>query len=305
MQENDFLSKYQRHLSCFMHSPATDNLLLMKARQYLRWRKVQTEIFPPINIHEEYRVFLRYMSWIQNRNISDRTISNTLSCLRSFFRFMSFDYPAFEFHTFIRLPKCESKIPSVMSIADVEKILSCIDRSTIIGSRDYCLFELIYSSGLRNSEAGNLLIDNVNLRYRYLIVCGKGRKERLVPFGDRAAAAVERYLYIRRLQEEFWKSKLLFLSMRGGKLTNREVLYRFHIYEEKAGLNGYTVHTLRHSCATHMLQGGADILSISKFLGHSDLSTTQIYTHVDDSYLRAHHERYFPRKLKSGTKNPD
>ena len=303
MQEKSFLGKYQLWLYSFGHSPNTDNLLLYKARQYLLWLQQENYLFPEKDFHSAYRIFLSYISYLRESGESDRTVCNTVSCLKSFFRFLKENYPAYGFYSLIESPKFQKTIPTVFTVAETEKFLASIETDSIIGIRDYCLFELIYSCGLRNSEAGNLLLDNVKLEQRLLIVNGKGRKERLVPFGGKASKALQNYIKLRVLQHELRISKCrnLFTTLQGSKLSSREILFRFRHYADKAGLTGCSVHTLRHSCATHMLKGGADICMISRFLGHSSITTTQIYTHVDEHMLREAHYKYFPVNVISRT----
>ncbi len=297
MQEKSFLGKYQLWLYSFGHSPDTDSLLLYKARQYLLWLRHENYLFPENDFHSAYRIFLSYISYLRESGESDRTVCNTVSCLKSFFRFLKEKYPAYRFYSLIESPKFSKTIPRVFSLDEIEKFFAAIETDSIIGIRDYCLFELIYSCGLRNSEAGNLLIDNVKIGSRLVLVKGKGGKERLVPYGSRAASALKDYLKLRSLQQELRISKCrnLFTTLQGAKLSSREILFRFRLYADRAGLSDCTVHTLRHSCATHLLNGGADIFTISRFLGHSSITTTQIYTHVDELMLREAYYKYFPK----------
>ncbi len=296
MQEKNILGKYQLWLYSYAHSPETDRLLIYKARQYLQWLKRENHQINENDPHVTYKVFMRFILYLRNKGESDRTVCNTVSCLKSFFRFLKEKYPAYGFCSLIESPKFSKTIPRVFSLEETEKFLAAIETDSIIGIRDYCLFELIYSCGLRNSEASNLFLNNIRAGSRLLLIRGKGGKERLVPYGDRAASALDDYLKLRSLQNELGISKCrnLFTTLQGTKLSSREILYRFRLYADKAGLSDCTVHTLRHSCATHMLNGGADIYTISMFLGHSSITTTQIYTHVDESMLRAAHAKYFP-----------
>ena len=191
-------------------------------------------------------------------------------------------------------PKVARSIPRVLSISQVEELLSVIDTSTVIGKRDDALFELIYSCGLRISEASTLKVANVHLSEKLLLIHGKGDKERLVPFGGRAYDKLVVYLEEARpvlagdkIREE------VFLNYKGDALSRKGIWKKFQELESLSGVNA-KVHTLRHSFATHLLQGGADLRSVQELLGHSDLSTTQIYTHVDDTQLKKSHEKFFP-----------
>lgn len=191
-------------------------------------------------------------------------------------------------------PKTARAIPRVLTVEQVDKLLSVIDTSTPIGKRDDALFELIYSCGLRISEASGLLVANVHMNEKILMVHGKGDKERIVPFGGRAWDKLD--VYLREGRPELAGQKLreeVFLNYQGNAISRKGIWKRFQELEALSGVTA-KVHTLRHSFATHLLQGGADLRSVQELLGHSDLATTQIYTHVDDSQLKASHEKFFP-----------
>ena len=190
-------------------------------------------------------------------------------------------------------PKAAHNLPKVLSPEQVDALLSGIDTSTICGKRDEALFELIYSCGLRISEACDLKIINVHLDERLILVHGKGDKERIVPFGDRAAEKLEKY--IKDVRPELVKGRNvpeLFVNYQGKGISRKGVWKRFQELEKMSGIQA-KVHTLRHSFATHLLSGGADLRSVQELLGHSDLATTQIYTHVTAEELEAAHDKYF------------
>ena len=190
-------------------------------------------------------------------------------------------------------PNAAHNLPKVLSPEQVDALLSGIDTSTICGKRDEALFELIYSCGLRISEACDLKIINVHLDERLILVHGKGDKERIVPFGDRAAEKLEKY--IKDVRPELVKGRNvpeLFVNYQGKGISRKGVWKRFQELEKMSGIQA-KVHTLRHSFATHLLSGGADLRSVQELLGHSDLATTQIYTHVTAEELEAAHDKYF------------
>lgn len=190
-------------------------------------------------------------------------------------------------------PKTVKALPKVLSVDQVDKLLSCIDTSDYLGKRDDALFELIYSCGLRISEACELKVSNLHLEEGVILVHGKGDKERLVPFGDRAKNKL--IVYLNEVRPELIKGKSvpeIFVNYKGEPISRKGVWKRFKELETMSGVHA-KVHTLRHSFATHLLSGGADLRSVQELLGHSDLSTTTIYTHVTNNQLEEAHEKYF------------
>lgn len=190
-------------------------------------------------------------------------------------------------------PKITKNIPGVLSVEDVDLLLSCIDTSTDVGKRDAALFELIYSCGLRISEACTLTVANLHLDEMLILVHGKGDKERIVPFGNRALEKL--MIYIKQARPVLTKGKNvaeLFVNYKGEGISRKGVWKKFQELEVKSGIKA-KVHTLRHSFATHLLSGGADLRSVQELLGHTDLSTTTIYTHITDNQLEQAHEKYF------------
>jgi integrase/recombinase XerD len=174
-------------------------------------------------------------------------------------------------------------------------MLESIDLSTPGGIRDRALFELIYSCGLRISEASTLCFDSLYLKERFIRVVGKRRKERILPFGEEASAWLERYLdEARPALEKGRRSDRVFLNRSGKGISRKGVWKRFSELRLASGVGG-KVHSLRHSFATHLLAGGADLRTVQELLGHADISTTQIYTHVDAEELAEAHEAFFPR----------
>lgn len=191
-------------------------------------------------------------------------------------------------------PKAHGSLPKVLSIEQVDLLLDSIDTSTLSGKRDSTLFELIYSCGLRISEACNLKISDVHLNEHLILVHGKGNKERLIPFGEKALEKL--IYYIENVRPELVRGKNtpdLFVNYKGEPISRKGVWKRFKQLQALCGIDS-KVHTLRHSFATHLLKGGADLRSVQELLGHSDLSTTQIYTHITEDQLMDVHKKYFP-----------
>lgn len=201
-------------------------------------------------------------------------------------------------------PKANRSLPKVLSVEEVDKLLAAIDVSTPLGVRDRALFELIYSCGLRISEASGLKMSSLHLKERILIVQGKGDKERMVPFGIPAKERLEKYLNdVRPLLAKDKNVPEVFLNYNGNPLSRKGIWKNFQKIEAASGVTS-KIHTLRHSFATHLLAGGMDLRSVQELLGHADLATTTIYTHVEDRQLKEAHEKYFPGHRNNNAK-PD
>lgn len=228
--------------------------------------------------------------------LDDRSVAKAVSALRSFFRHIMDegvrpDNPA----ALLERPRAGRRLPDVLPREDVERLLSSVDPSTPRGTRDRALFELVYSSGLRVSEVSSLDLADLSFDEGLARVRGKGNKERLVPFGKRAALLLREYLERSRpLLAKAKRSSALFLNRSGARLSRKGIWKNYAAAAAVAG-TGSKLHTLRHSFATELLNGGADLRSVQELLGHADLNTTQIYTHVDAASLRANHARYLPR----------
>ena len=193
-------------------------------------------------------------------------------------------------------PKAGRHLPKVLSVQQTDLLLSAIDTSTPLGVRDDALFELIYSCGLRISEACGLKVANVHFDEHLILVHGKGDKERLVPFGEAAAQKLLKYMdEVRPGLVKGRNISEVFVNYKGEPISRKGVWKRFQEMEALSGVQS-KVHTLRHSFATHLLAGGADLRSVQELLGHSDLSTTTIYTHVTDRQLEDAHKKYFEGK---------
>lgn len=221
--------------------------------------------------------------------VSSRTMSKVITALRMFFLFLMnerlCDDDPMELIPHNKEPK---KLPQTIDYDSVEKILNAIDTSTDIGTRDRAMFDLIYSCGLRVSECANLKLNRFYPEEKRIVVIGKGDKERMVPVGDVACQWLATYMEkARPTILEKRRSQYMFVDREREKLTREEIWHRLKKYCEKAGVYA-KVHTLRHSFATHLLQGGADLRSVQELLGHKDIRTTEIYTHVNtDDLMKA------------------
>lgn len=239
----------------------------------------------------------KQISESEDEAVGSRTISRILSSLRSFFNYLVVekvreDNPAKS----VDMPKLSKKLPEVLSIEDIDKFLTQIDISEPAGLRDRALFELIYSCGLRVSEAVTLSFGGLFLDEGLIRVRGKGGKDRFVPLGGEVSFWLKKYIDDGRplMVKKADTQGMLFLNYRGQPLSRKGMWKRFQQIAAQAGLKA-KIHTLRHSFATHLLQGGADLRSVQELLGHTDISTTQIYTHLSRDDLKNSHGQYHPR----------
>lgn len=226
--------------------------------------------------------------------VSELTIAKDISALRAFGDYLvRKGFWQENITLLLDRPKTAKNLPKVLTVEQIDALLACIDTSTPIGRRDDALFELIYSCGLRISEACSLKVANIHLHEGLILVHGKGDKERLVPFGERAGEKLT--LYLNDVRPSLVKGRNVaevFVNYKGEPISRKGVWKKFKQLETLSGVQA-KVHTLRHSFATHLLSGGADLRSVQELLGHADLSTTTIYTHVTDNQLQKAHEQYF------------
>ncbi|MDD3929216.1 MAG: tyrosine-type recombinase/integrase [Sphaerochaeta sp.] len=229
---------------------------------------------------------------VETRDLSERSVGKLLSALRSFFTYLQLQKVRMD-NPVLQIPRSHHPVPlpQVASLREVETLLESIDTSDALGFRDRTIFELIYSCGLRISEACNLELNDYQIPY--LRVLGKRDKMRILPVGEVAQSFLKTYLEeVRPLLVGARRSeKALFVGRRGHKLTRQALYKRFMTYTGLTDIEA-KVHTLRHSFATHLLEGGADLRSVQELLGHSDIKTTQIYTHVDTTVLQDAYRRF-------------
>jgi integrase/recombinase XerD len=240
-----------------------------------------------------------FLSSLYHQKLESRTVARHLVTLRNFFRFaqvkeMITEDPSVNLES----PKIRRSLPGYLRLQEVEKLLAQPDEKTPIGLRDRAMLEVLYSSGLRVSELIGLRVMDLDRSAGCLRCIGKGDKERIVPIGKKATALVERYLRDARpkLLGKGTNSPALFLNRRGGSFSRVGVWKILSAYGRQAGLRvALTPHMLRHSFATHLLERGADLRSVQLMLGHSDISTTQIYTHVVEERLKQIYKAHHPR----------
>ena len=238
------------------------------------------------------------LKYFQYRQISPSTQARILTCFRIFYQYLvsqklTDTNPTAKLHH----PKQVQKLPVFLSIKEVEKLLDAPDQKTIFGMRDRAMLELLYSCGLRVTELVSLEYHHININDEYIRILGKGNKERLLPMGDLAMEYLSQYekearpFLIKKGQTDGY-----FLSNRGSNMSRQNFFYMIKAYAQKAGIDkSLSPHSLRHAFATHLVQQGADLRSVQLMLGHSDISTTQIYTHIQNVQLKSQHSKHHPR----------
>jgi integrase/recombinase XerD len=249
-----------------------------------------------------YRHIEKYLERLSDLGLAVSTIARNISSIRSFHEFALVEnFAEANPAELIDLPKKAKKLPEVLSTDEIGRIIDAADRTTEAGIRDAAILETLYASGMRVSELTDLEMGRLFFEIGFIRVIGKGNKERLVPVGEPATKALEHYIetsrksFLKPEQPEKSKNKV-FLNQRGGPLSRMSVWNIVNKYARRAGIkkNVYP-HIFRHSFATHLLEGGADLRAVQDMLGHSSIITTEIYTHVDRSLLHQIHKEFHPR----------
>jgi len=284
----------------FWEKRAADNTILSYGQdissfvQFLKEKKI-------ISFGEvTFLVLEEFVSRESEKELETTSLARKISALRTFFSFLVREKEVPEnLARLLDAPRLERNLPQVLSLEEVETLLSACDKTKPRGLRDRAILELLYSSGLRVGEVVSLEFSHLDLENRMLRLWGKGFKERLVPFGEEAYQAIS--LYLEKGRDEILKgrsSNYVFISGPSARpLTRQSVWNMVKRYAKQANLDkDVTPHTFRHTFATHLLENGADLRVVQEFLGHSDISTTQIYTHVSKRVLRETYDRAFPRK---------
>lgn len=247
----------------------------------------------------DYKNVVQFFDEQKKFNLTSSTVSRYTSSLKGFFSFLS-EQKYIKKNPTVNLSssKLSRKLPSVLSFEEVEAILEQPDTNSRLGLRDRALLELLYSSGLRVSELLNIKLSDLFFDDEVIRVLGKGSKQRIVPVGSSAIKWVSKYLKTIRplLMKKLKSENLVFLNSRGSKLSRMAIWKIVKKYCEQAKITKEVhPHTFRHSFATHLLEGGADLRAVQEMLGHSDISTTQIYTHIDREYVKQIHKDFHPR----------
>ena len=249
-----------------------------------------------------YKQLQQFIEWFAKIGFSAASQARVISGIKTFYKFLILENdiqqnPA----ELLETPKLTRKIPIFLNVEEIDQLLSLIDRSNNEGERNMSMLETLYSCGLRVSELVNLKITDLHLNSDYIKITGKGNKERLVPIGKIAKKLILNYLITIRVKYPVKKEfvDILFLNRRGGKLSRVMVFYIIKDLAEKAGIKKtLSPHSFRHSFATHLVEGGADLRAVQEMLGHESITTTEIYTHLDRQFLRDNILSYHPRNKK-------
>lgn len=241
----------------------------------------------------------QFISWVNELGMSARTQARVISGIKSFFKFLLIDEKINRDPTaLLEAPKIGRRLPEVLSVQEIDNLIGAIDLSKPEGHRNKAIIETLYSCGLRVSELINLRLTDLFFDQGFIKVLGKGNKERLVPVSDKAIKEIELYIkqYRNHIQIDLQSENILFLNRRGKKLTRVMIFTIVKILAKAIGLKkNISPHTFRHSFASHLIDGGADLRAIQEMLGHESIITTEIYTHLDTEYLRDTIIQYHPR----------
>ncbi len=275
----------------WLSSGASQNTLLAyrsDLKLFSKWLKRPLETVTDTTINDYFK----------HRSLNPATQARILTCLGTFYNYLVTTKtigtnPTEKLHQ----PKQVQKLPIFLNINEVESLLNTPDEKTIFGMRDRAMLELLYSCGLRVSELINLEYHNLNLNEEYIRIHGKGNKERILPMGEIAMDYLS--IYAEKSRPFLLKNgqnDAYFLSNRSARMSRQNFFYIIKAYALKAGINKpLSPHTLRHAFATHLVQQGADLRSVQLMLGHSDISTTQIYAHIQNTQLKSQHQKHHPR----------
>lgn len=295
---NEYIEDFLRYLSIDLgHSENTVVNYRRDLRKFNAFLKAKAKVQIDHIQTEDIQLFLVEL---KHKGYASATTSRIISSLKQFFRYLMLEgvleqNPA----QLLEQPKARKHLPDTLSTDEIDALLAAPDIETNLGIRDRSIFELMYATGLRVSELITLKLDELHLELGFIQTIGKGNKERIVPLGEEAQYWLDRYLNeVRYLMQKpgIQDHNAVYLSRRGGPFTRQGIWKNLKKYVELAGIQAnVTPHTLRHSFATHLLENGADLRMVQELLGHSDISTTQIYTHISNYRLREVYRKNFPR----------
>lgn len=268
---------------------------LNKLLQFLDLEK-KSKPFTSLNLSD----LQDFLIFLYDFGLNERSQARIISALKSFYKFLNIENLIEENPAYLlEQPKLERKLPDTLAFEEIQAIIESSDLSTDLGYRNRSILELLYSSGLRVSELINLKISELYLDVDFIKVTGKGNKERLIPIGSVSKKYIEIYISEYRKELKPLKENFLFLNRRGNKLSRVMIFYIVKEAALKAGINkNISPHTFRHSFATHLVEGGADLRAVQEMLGHSSITTTEIYTHLNNDYLKSTINQFHPRSKK-------
>src|SRR6056297_2262133 len=245
-----------------------------------------------------HKIIDEYYHYLGNINLGINSIFRNLVALKMFYRFLLTEgFIKNDLTHFIEFPRLTKKLPQALNLKELDKLLSEENFKGLLGKRDQAIMELLYATGMRVTELITLRRNDIKLEHRLLKCTGKGNKERWIPFTDRAHNILNEY--IQSIRPRLIKKKdtnLLFLNNHGNPISRQGVFYLIKNYAKISGIKkNVTPHTFRHTLATHLIENGADLRSVQEMLGHSDISTTQIYTHVSRKWIKEEYFKAFPR----------
>lgn len=285
---NDFISYIVIEKGLSKNTALAYKSDINKLLKYSQKKEIPIEKFE----HHDITDFL----WeIKTEGLKPRSIYRITESIRQFYKYLNAENLTENNPTLhIAAPKIPEKLPSMLTLEEVDILLNSIDASNEMNIRNRAMLEILYATGLRVSELINLKFSNINVNEGFLRVIGKGSKERIIPFGEKAKNFLVAYLNIRKPRKD--ESDSVFISRLGKKLSRVEFWRQLKNIAKNAGINkNITPHVLRHSFASHLLAGGADIRFVQEMLGHSSIATTQIYTHLDNDKLKETHKKFHPR----------
>src|SRR5690606_33874184 len=276
------------------------NTIISYERDLKRYLQYLQQVEEIQTLNDVSRIHIvHFLAFLKQEGKSAKTVARHIASIRAFHQFLSREKAVDQDPSVhIETPHMERTLPKVLNFKEVELLLNTPDETTPFGLRDKAMLELLYATGIRVRELINLDLEHVHLTMGFVRCIGKGNKERIVPIGNIAAKAIENYLHSSRskLRSAKHKTEALFLNHHGNRLTRQGFWKIIKKLAAEANIEkDLTPHTLRHSFATHLLENGADLRSVQEMLGHADISTTQIYTHVSKTRLKDVYAQYHPR----------
>lgn len=287
------ISDFKFYLEDLRKSENTISAYITDLKQYAEFLNTYSRISDVAEIERDD--IIKYIDSLKRKKLSKQTIARKVISIKDFHKFLEKEMKMTNPAEMIDAPKTDKTLPTVLSVEEVESMINSITGDDPISLRNRAMIELLYSSGLRISELLALKLSDLHLNEQYLIVLGKGNKERMVPIGDMATMALRKYLSDGFLEIAPEKGNLVFYNYQKNPLSRQSVFKFIKKLAEENGIEKeISPHTLRHSFATHLLQGGTDLRVVQELLGHEDIATTQIYTHIDKSKLKEIYDHTHP-----------